>query len=491
VFVVGAVCFWHVRWPAMNDLPQHAAQVSMLVNWLTAPDTFERSLQVELFTPYLLFYAVSTPLAMAFGVTPAVKISMTIFWALFVAAVRQVRASSGGPAYLEIIALAGYFGFAYHWGFATFLAAAPLGIMFLLRWRRGLSGSSTRGLLLSSALCLALFFSHALVFAYVLLAALMMTFASASRPYEKALQCAALLPAIALALFWLMVTHAGERQAGMATEYLIGLARIPNALSLVYGVESNWLLCAATIVFCVVPIVLRAELRRSPVDLAPAVAVIAILLFMPHQIFGNHFSYQRFAVLLFPAVLFAVTDRPPGFGHRSRVARLAALLLPVLGLALALALVVEKQRIVDAEQRGLQRLLAMMENGQRTIWLPHRKDSLATGYPVPHLHAGVWYQAEKGGIVDFNFAWFYPQPVRYRVGQRPSADANFVWFAIPESLANLRDQDIYRYLLLRSDSASATPPAAGREGCVWQAAGRQREWQLFERRCPSVAKSRD
>ena len=72
----------------------------------------------------------------------------------------------GGDRRLDWLFIPGFFGYAYSWGFYTFLVAAPFGLLFiLLAHRYADRPTPARGMVLLLA-DLALFFSHGLVFLF-------------------------------------------------------------------------------------------------------------------------------------------------------------------------------------------------------------------------------------------------------------------------------------------------------------------------------------
>ena len=64
----------------------------------------------------------------------------------------------------------------------------------------------------------------------------------------------------------------------------------------------------------------------------------------------------------------------------------------------------------------------------------------------------MWYQAEKDGFVDFNFAGFMQEMVRYRRDRMPSRFGTSVWAWNPKMGFDwTRDQvGVYRYFFVRS-----------------------------------------
>lgn len=60
------------------------------------------------------------------------------------------------------------------------------------------------------------------------------------------------------------------------------------------------------------------------------------------------------------------------------------------------------------ESKDSEPVLAAMQPGQRALSLPFAAKSQAAGNPFAYMHYAAWYQSEKHGLVDFNFAWSPP-----------------------------------------------------------------------------------
>lgn len=128
---VGGIVFWLAPHPPMNDLPQHAAQVATLHDLLLGQSPWDRLLRINLFTPYLLGYVLAVGLSFVMPVAAALKVLLTLSFYGFVAAYVALRKHVGGDERLDWLCVPGFFGFAYAYGFFSYLVAAPIG-MFLL-----------------------------------------------------------------------------------------------------------------------------------------------------------------------------------------------------------------------------------------------------------------------------------------------------------------------------------------------------------------------
>ena len=164
--LLGCAIFWVAPRTSMGDLPQHAGQVTLLHDLLTGTSRWSDLVYVNWFTPYLLAFSLATALAFVVPVVVALKLVLTAGFIAFVAAAVALREEFGGDERLDWLFLPGYFGFAFQYGFYTFLVATPVGLIFLLLAKRFAAAPSGAGAVRMVFAGLALFFSHGLVFVF-------------------------------------------------------------------------------------------------------------------------------------------------------------------------------------------------------------------------------------------------------------------------------------------------------------------------------------
>jgi hypothetical protein len=102
-------------------------------------------------------------------------------------------------------------------------------------------------------------------------------------------------------------------------------------------------------------------------------------------------------------------------------------------------------------------VLAAAEPGHRAQQQVLDMTSRAAGTPMAYQNFALWYQTEKAGFVDFNFAAYRTQVVRFR---DPKAQTELAASA-------------YRYVFARG----VAPHAAD---CRWQLRKASGPWTLLE-----------
>jgi hypothetical protein len=107
------------------------------------------------------------------------------------------------------------------------------------------------------------------------------------------------------------------------------------------------------------------------------------------------------------------------------------------------------------------------------IYWPHAKSTRFW----PFLHFGSYYQAEKGGVVDFSFAGYDQWPLSFRKGRFPLYDgpATPRWEFFPRDVVSHQPLDTYFDYALVRDRGDAPIPTGFR--LRWRGS----RWEVFER----------
>jgi hypothetical protein len=95
-----------------------------------------------------------------------------------------------------------------------------------------------------------------------------------------------------------------------------------------------------------------------------------------------------------------------------------------------------------------------------------------------YIHFPLWYQALKGGWVEYNTAWAYVAPVRYLPDKVPEVR---LWDDWALDLTKLRHCEVYDLIFVRlydelGDDAFSKSPCQG-----YQILTRRDEWYVFQK----------
>lgn len=413
---------WLATYPPLVDMPQHAGQIAALQRLLADDPRFTALFQVNWFTPYLLGYLLLYGLATVLPMLVAAKLLLSAAVVALPLATRALLRNAGGDPELAWLAIPASFSFAFYWGFLSYLVAVPIGLLFVIaavRYARRPGLPAAAGIALFS---LFLFFCHVLVLLIASALALSVLAGEHHRAPRRlvtlSLPFAAPLPLIWL---WSRITHEQEAQVQSApvvygdfVERLLGFAIQPSGLD---GVLLP-LSIVITAVIVAYPLVNGMRLTRQPARWLPLLAALALYFGAPSFAQGTGFLYHRTGVFLVPMWLL-VWDRNPGGVRRLQW-------LPLALVAIWASINIVRFTVYDRETRAFSRVVAEMAPAGNAVYMVFQRGSSHFRAPM-YLHFGAWYQALHQGIVDFNFAYFHPQMVRYRPGRQSPIGEQFAW----------------------------------------------------------------
>jgi hypothetical protein len=418
--VAALVPIWSVRYLPMADLPQHAAQISIWLNLHDPAMGFADVFEVRWFVPYLLPYLVPLAVAKWIGILPALKVLVTLaVLGLPLATLRLVLRRGGDPWW----ALWGFplaFGMSFYWGFLSFIAAAPLGILFVEEGDAYTAAPSRRAGLVVAALGVALFFSHLIV---LVAAGGIVVVLAALRAYAGGrwlARLAPLAPAAAIGVAWI-ATAAGQddrlrswdsglsvTRLTMLPQYLFDAPRTLGAQ--VPDVDHGAVLLALALVVALV--LVRPRVSRSVADWAPLALVAVVFLAGPTLGFNGYFLSERFSIFLVPFAFAALRDAPSPDRRVARAITVAA----AVGW---MAVLTVRFAGFDGEMAPAERVWRQMEPSRRFTTLVYEPRSKFVRGPLSFVHVAAWAQAERGGVLDTSFTQYVNLPVQYRPGRKP------------------------------------------------------------------------
>jgi hypothetical protein len=423
----GGGIFWLAAHPPMVDVPAHAGQVALLSDLIFGQGRWAEFLRINWGTPYLIGYGLAAPLALVMSASAALKLLLSASYLAFVIMCVALARHFQSDARLYPLFLVGFFGLAYKWGFYTFLVAAPLTLAFVLVASRYARAPSARRGGAVLALGLAMLAAHGLAFMFGWAAGAALLAAEQRHLRAKRLALLA-LPFAGLAAAFLAYFAASrlfQAEYHVVYEYWrpldygwMRLLKIP--LYAIGDRDEKLLLEPLALALLASPFLIGLRLRRPHWRQAvPLATVVLMMLSIPSFAFDTAFLYERYAVFLLPALAWAFPA--PRIGARAPSSLVLFLCVLVLGLYSVRAWHYgEETRAIDAE-------ISKLAPGERALMLPFTTVSEAAHHPYVYIHYAAWYQAERGGLVDFNFAWFPPQVVRWRAERAPAVTPGFEW----------------------------------------------------------------
>ena len=484
--IAAAGIMWLAPRLPMTDLPQHAAQVALWRDLLLGQSPWADMVRINLLTPYLIGYGLMLPLSFVFSMETTTRLVLTLAFLAFIAACMALRREFRADKRLDWLFLLPFFGFCWKWGFMTFLVASPLALLFiLLALRHARTPTSGRGLgLVVTGTVLLL--SHGLVFLGALFLGGLLMLERALAHRRRGL-IARFLPYVALAGISVGFRYVTQQVAGAikTTGFAYGtpiwerpfvwLTDIAHT-----GDPAPTVLLGLTVVILAAPFLfgLRANSRAALTLLA---GLIAILSLTPMYAFETGGVFYRFALFSPPCIAFAFRRAEAGEAVSPR----GALALGALVLASWLVVFIQASRVAAfaQESKSFETVLAAAEPGRHALSLVLDGNSDAAANESAYGHHTLWYQADKHGFVDFNFAFFPPQVIRYRPERWPIRDTDdnleigaYIWPA-PYMLQ-------FSYVFVRSTPAKLEL-VKKMSPCPLTQVAHDGDWYLLERgACP-------
>ncbi len=468
-----------VAWPLATvaflpfvDYPQHLGAIAAIHG---AHDLrFQPYFVVEYArTQYLVPYVLGDWLSGLFGVEGSGRATAILATATLPLAAAWFFREHGRPAALGAVSAAVALHMYVFWGFLNYAMGMVVALLALAAFARLARRPDAKRALATALLALACFYTHAQLYAWLGLAAIVqlaaMSPALGGRASLRALALSALsaIPSVLGAIVWIRLSGVIEHgEAGARSGHAAAVSDAPPVFVPAHETLRAWLdhsfgvyhdgsgetLALAFFAVVFLAIVLRgapgASAGLGPASDAPAgepatrggraSRLARWLADAPARAPLRSYAPELVLALTLLAYLFAPFSYRLIEPINHRFLPLALALLPALGprgpmsprarwsfaaacIALAVTTGVVHRahfRETDAEMGELDDVLAHTEPGHRLLGLVFDSGSAIVRAPI-YLHVAQYYQARVGGLACFSFVEFPKSPVQYREGAAP------------------------------------------------------------------------
>jgi hypothetical protein len=453
-------------------LPLHAAQVSSIRNFHNPAYGFEPQFQINYFTPYSLAIYLSVLFARFVSVLSAIKIVVTLTLLLIPVAMCALLKEFEGDIWWSLLGFPFGFGMSFVWGFFSYIAAIPIGLLFIAQAVRYAKQPDVRRGLTLFTLCILLFFSHGIALAVCGPAAFMIL---CHRWRLKGfIRTWPLLAPLPFVVSWFYIVGGSEPRFHEVTDWgALGFHRLGELLTTLISFSFDPVAEKFTIAMIIALLIGVSGVKRSGINWLLLLYAGLIYCFSPFAVFGIYFTYQRLGI--FVAVFSLLSIVPTRSSIRRTISHSALFFL-----ALAWMLVLNGRfESFNREAVKFDQVVEKMSPNKKVLGLIF--DRSIEGTEMPFLHFDGWYQALKGGALGFSFALYYNSIVRYRPGAAPldySTSHAILWD--PESWSVMREGN-FDYLLVRSVSDKSEWIRQKSNG-QFEPTQQKEEWALFQRR---------
>ena len=462
---------WVTVYPPMVDLPQHAAQIAIFDRFDQAGHGYGETLTINWFTPYLFGYGLVWLLSQALPLMVALKVVISVAVLTVPLLVSAWNREIGGAAEWSYLGFPIALSYSYHWGFLNYLVAIPLvlgGLLLVLSYARKPTLRVGVGL---AAGAVFLFWCHVVLAGLFCLVAGLIVAGSAPRLRDAIVRCLPLTAPLPIISLWVLWMRATEERVNQPTFWDWSAERLLELPSYIVGMHPRPLFSVAGLIVLLLPWLSGASPSRHLWRWLPLVACLSLYYVTPAGVFGTELLSPRFAVFVIPFYLLCLEPRrspPPSLLRRNLPALFA---VGWLGVALVNAIGFQ------LESRDFRAVLGEMEPNRKVLSLVFEPRSDHAPLPV-YVHFPSWYQVKGAGFVDFSFAAYFPEIVRFIPEKSPAVGIGFEW--APHTFNWQRHHgDRYDYFMVRATDPSRTPGVlAGAPVAFVASSG---SWALYRR----------
>lgn len=451
-----SLCILSGTYLPMVDLPQHAGQVAVLNDALKNQSKWSSLFELNFDTPYLVGYLTWLGIYQFFDIVTSSRIIVTLAFVLFIFSVSRLSKALDSNEFVAWVAVPTFFGFAYQFGFVTFLLSLSIGIFFVianLKWQENINLLNTMMVLVFGT---CLYFSHMLSFVFFCPLAFLLICVK-SKNIKDILKFFSIY--LIFALYLVRYAMKGDNLSDLYTYgeqkfiwHGIWL-KLQRLFSLPFTASGESYHIVIGLILFVLAIILGLKLSRNIEKYIPLLVFSLVWFLLPSFMMDTFFIYERYSVLFFVCYYLIFEPKEIISTEQSLFDKLSKL-KPLFYLVILTLMVptISSIMLMKKESRYFGNMIERLPENKRVLSLMFDTHSFANTHLSVYVQFGSWYQAQKHGWVDYNFAWFHPQIVRYQRQSVPKMVPSTEWY--PEyAIQFCQDYDA---LLIRSYSQNVT-----------------------------------
>jgi hypothetical protein len=471
---------WIVRHPPLQDLPTHLAILRVVHSYSDSSYGFRQDFQLNLFhTQYLLYYVIGSLLAYVLGVVKANIALICLYLGGTVLAMRDLLRALTKDERLAIFTLPLLVNAMFMFGFLPFLLGIPVCLFALSSAIRHFERPTRRTGIVLGVTAFALFLLH--LFPFALFGIGFAALFPWTRPNQWLRAALPVVPAVILALVWMASSETAHNSLKTLGNPGAGVAPFDAAIQAAPQWSINvfrdttdelYFLLAGLVALVAVALAQGDRDRSKRISRAYALLpiVCAVLYFTTGEYVGDVWLFaQRFPFL---ALITGVPLLRLPTGARGIFVTVAA---TAVGLGAILNVCRHFIQFERDEVGDFDDALEQMAPARRVAGLIFDKGSAVVNL-APFLHFVSYYQAEKGGVVQFSNANIRYSPFHFKPDRLPpqGQPARLRWEWTPESVRIEELFPYYDYVLTRG---SGFRPPAGTFHMKWHGD----RWAVWEK----------
>ena len=403
--LLALVAVWWHRYPVGVDLPQHANLYELWWQLREGPIEYRELYRYNLFSPYVLPFALGALLTKAGGALFAIKCILSVVAvATPLTMARWLKTIGANPMF-------GLFGFVlafdltYLWGFVSHGFAMPLLFAYLAAFERQYERPTDRGIVWTTLLGLALFLSHGIVFGMAMLVS-GVCYLLRREVIAKWRAGIHLVPLALLTLAWGLTQR--QRTASHARDWFIDSDRLLSLFSgpFMPAGDAKWAAVGVAIVL-ILAVVARPRVVFTVARTVPLALSLLLFVVLPEWVASTFLVGTRFCVFVhgFAPAIFAPRTH-------DRLGRHLPVVISVLVVACLVVLNVRLHRF-NEEASGFVDLAADLDPEGDVMQLvtktaPHS----AVFGRMQFGQMPAWLTAQSGNLLENDSAIYFQMPVR-------------------------------------------------------------------------------
>jgi len=485
VAILASAPAWIVRYPPLEDLPFHVSTLRQIHSYSDAHYGFEKDFYLNLgHTQYALYYVVADFFAYLLGVRTATIAMMCLYLGGTPFAMRYLLRAFGKDERLALFTVPLLVNTMFIIGLLPFVFGIPLmlvGWTLAVHWFHRLDRDWKQNRVLAIAfavVAVALFYAH--VFTYGLFGVGFAAMFPWKKPQKYLVAGAPVVPSLLAVVWWVKGSAQGQESFGALGK--IGhqpfIDNIRNVAAWTCDVfkddtDEKWWIFLALAVLAAIGLGQGAKEKVAPELRAFFVVPLlcVVLYFMTGDMLGDVWLLsQRFPV---PALITAVPFIPMRRGGSGALVTVLAIVVAVGSTVNTCKHFIQFQL---EEVGDIDGALEKMEPNKHVAALIYDRGSNVVNMS-PFLHFGSYYQADKGGVIQFSNSGALYWPVRFREGHYPPPGKRprLRWEWTPEQVPIQELYPYYDYVLVRGNGGFRAPPG------TFHVTFRGDRWTLWQR----------
>ncbi|MCK8072222.1 hypothetical protein [Vibrio sp. 1CM23M] len=397
---------WLYEFPAMIDFPQHIAQLSVLKALVFGNDFYGDLYKINWFTPYIITNLFLLFFTLVFSPVIALKIGITFYLFSIPLFTGLIAKKINKQEDIRILTIPFLYCLPFNWGFIPFLIAIGFSVIWLYYF---IVCDNNPNSFINIIFSFFIIYSHAIAWGLIMVYIFFICFKDGFNLYLVKGILKILSPLVFI-IIWL-VSLKSDASLNMDEDLFTYHSVMYRFFSLIGANLMGNDKVFGFIKFCIIYYLIREcflfKLKGNIYAKLSCLSVI-IFLILPNRLVSTGFFSDRLLILL--PVFFALSI--------SEIKSKRKLYL-LTSIAVALSVIPRVNRVIESNENlnVVYKFEAFIDDRSRLIFLSNNNDYSSSDYKILPEPYFLWIPqmlvVKKELEIDFNFAYFHPEMVRF------------------------------------------------------------------------------